>query len=453
MKARSQHLKAAPTAPTVFRSRYATVRVYTRRHINGCLFRSPDQQHCPCPKWIYLNAKGQKPKRLAAGTPSFTEASAEAQKLLRGCDPEIRAAREIVQPRLGIPIGEAVELYLAMLGRRDLAPRYLKSIVALLRAKDFSLRGRRRPRPRNPSLVDFLAGYNLAAQTPIVYAAQLSTTIVDRWATTWQANDLTAANLRNRAASFFKWLVRNGHLERSPFFTEVRKVRVGNRCGYFTDQQMERILSVVPFYIPNNRKPADNYAVRMRAFIELGRWGGMAIADIVRFSPGKNLNAENVLTYRRQKTRAVAKVLLPAELAERLRHIPAEAGSSPEEPFRFAGVDDESTRVRWHNRFQRICREAGILEIETELGRRRPPHAHMLRDTFAIDAISRGVDLANVAKMLGHATVEMTQKSYLFWIEKRVDYCIEDQRRALARTQLPTAAAAEITLGPNVTVH
>ena len=64
----------------------------------------------------------------------------------------------------------------------------------------------------------------------------------------------------------------------------------------------------------------------------------------------------------------------------------------------------------------------------------------MLRDTFAIDAISRGVSLENVAKMLGHATVQMTQHSYLFWITKRLDYCIEDQRTALTRLQAPVAA-------------
>jgi hypothetical protein len=35
--------------------------------------------------------------------------------------------------------------------------------------------------------------------------------------------------------------------------------------------------------------------------------------------------------------------------------------------------------------------------------------------------------------MLGHATTQMTQRSYLFWVQKRVDHCIEDQRAALAR--------------------
>jgi hypothetical protein len=35
--------------------------------------------------------------------------------------------------------------------------------------------------------------------------------------------------------------------------------------------------------------------------------------------------------------------------------------------------------------------------------------------------------------MLGHATSQMTEKNYLFWVKRRVDACIEDQRRGLDR--------------------
>jgi hypothetical protein len=38
--------------------------------------------------------------------------------------------------------------------------------------------------------------------------------------------------------------------------------------------------------------------------------------------------------------------------------------------------------------------------------------------------------------MLGHATTVMTQRSYLQWIKKRLDHCIEDQRQALTRVQV-----------------
>src|ERR1700681_825266 len=78
-------------APSRFElsNRFGTVRVYTRRHINGCTLDTPDHNHCSCPKWIYSKARGGKPAQKTASTPSFAEACELAQKILRGFDPEI----------------------------------------------------------------------------------------------------------------------------------------------------------------------------------------------------------------------------------------------------------------------------------------------------------------------------------------------------------------------------
>ena len=232
---------------------------------------------------------------------------------------------------------------------------------------------------------------------------------------------------------------------RLPLFSERIRLRAGNRCGYFSEGQMQKIYATLPFY----RTPfwpgefPAHYAERLGAMIDLGRWAGMAICDIVTFDPAKHLNSDNVLTYRRRKSHQIAVILLDPQVAARLRKIPAEPGSLPEQPLRFKGIAEERNRGVWRHRFQQLCERAEIGEIETEVGVARRAHPHMLRDTFAIDAITRGVSLDNVAKMLGHATVDMTQKSYLFWIKKRIDHCIEDQRRALARVQIAGEALPE----------
>jgi integrase/recombinase XerD len=180
----------------------------------------------------------------------------------------------------------------------------------------------------------------------------------------------------------------------------------------------------------------SRYSAHLGAFMDLGRWAGMAVADAARFAPSANLGANKVLTYRRVKSTQVAKILLDPAVAARLRSIPPEEGSDREQPFRFPSISEDLSRGIWRDRFQRLCAQAGITKIETEIGTVRKPHPHMMRDTFAIDAITRGVSLENVSKTLGHATVEMTQLAYLFWIEKRLDHCIEDQRAALARMQV-----------------
>jgi integrase len=426
--------KADQPNRTVFQSVHGTVRVYTRRHINGCQFTGPDFNRCTCPKWIYSKARGAKPVQAAAGTPSFTEACEVAQRKLRGFDPEIRAARQMAAPPApGISIADAVTRYLGVLGSRKITPRYLRSTEAVFIHRPARTKGGRAL--LNPSLLDFLAGLS----DPITRMEQLSTELLEDWSAAWLSNDLSSRLWRTVATSFFRWALGRGYLNRMPSFGEGLRSRAGNRCGYFTDAQYAQLLATLPFCRPTSGRSPANYAERLGAFMDLGRWGGMAVADIVRFNPAVNLSDNNVLSYRRTKTGQMAVVLLQVAVAARLRSIPAEAGSDPEQPFFFRKFSEEATRDRWRDRFQKLCAKAGIVEIETEAGATRLPHPHMLRDTFAIDAITRGVKLENVAKMLGHATTAMTQRSYLFWIQKRLDYCIEDQREALTRVQVPAA--------------
>lgn len=430
-------------------NQFGTVRVYTRRHIHGCRLPSPDHNHCSCPKWIYSKARGGKPVQKTACTPSFAEACGQAQTILRGFDPEISQARTLASPAPGISIEDALVRYYAVLRSRKLSPDYLGGVIT-------PVFDRRRPRPNdrgrravNTPLLDYLDGLNRGVADPITRVEQITGNLLDDWAAIWMTNDVTSKQWRTVATSFFRWAAGRDHplhpsllnrmTAKLPLFGEKMRVKVGNRCGYFPDEQFAKILAALPFYQAKRGLFPKHYAERLRAMIDLGRWGGMAMVDIVCFSPQVNLSSNHVLTYRRAKTEQVAVVLLDPAVAARLRSIPPEAGSLPDQPLRFADRTEDRSRGIWRDRFQKLCELAGITEIETEIGTRRRPHPHMLRDTFAIDAITRGVSLENVAKMLGHATVEMTQRAYLFWIAKRLDYCIEDQRAALARVQVATA--------------
>jgi integrase len=446
---------AEPAQKVVFASLYGIVRVYTRRHINGCSFTDPNQQRCSCPKWIYSNPKAGQAQRLAAGTPSFTEACEKAQKILKGLDPEIRAAREITNPAAGISIERAIEEYLSVLAGRKVVDRYLRIVGSYLRRRGPRKDGHKNAKTvLNPSLLDFLDRENLTSPDPITRMEQITSSVIKRWQTTWRANDLTCRILRIKAKSFFTWALEEGYLRRLPLFDKGQPLASGNRCGHFTDAEYTRIIEALPFFpVPRaghvreyKRPPITNYAARLRAFIEAGRWAGMAVRDIVLFSPARALEG-NVLAYRRHKNRRqknspVAVIELYPDVAKRLGSIPAEMGSSAEQPFRFQDSTPDQNCELWRQRFQKLCAFAGIKEIETEIGERRKPHPHMLRDTCAIDAITHGTKLENVAKMLGHATTDMTQRSYLYWIQKRLDSCLDDQRASLARrVQSPIGAA------------
>jgi site-specific recombinase XerD len=424
---------------TIFSSQHGAAHVYTRRHINGCQLTSPNENRCSCPKWIYSKPKTGKAAQQAAGTPSFTEACERAQKILKGFDPEIRAAREITSPEPGISIEAALERYLGVLRTRKLSESYIKgTILCVFPRRAVYRKGRRAV---NRSLLDFLDQANLRAVAPVIRLEQITGELLEDWAAGWQSNDLTSKMWRTVATSFFRWALTRGYLRQLPLFGRAPRIKPGNRCGYFSDEQYHRLMESVSFYQAKRGYMPANYSARLRAFMELGRWAGMAVADIVRFSPRINLADNNVLTYRRGKTGQMAVILLEPAMAARLRVIPPEEGSSADAPMRFPSMSETNNRGLWRNRFQKLCEKVEIGPIETEVGSIRVAHPHMLRDTFAIDAISRGVSLENVAKMLGHATVEMTQRSYLFWIEKRLNYCIEDQRTALTRVQVLSVPA------------
>src|SRR5271154_2914182 len=96
MRSQSKKPPAATAHNVIFSSLHASVRVYTRRHINGCTLQDDNQQNCRCPKWFYVSPRdGGAPYRKSIGTGDFTEACDEARKVLKGFDPEIREFRRL----------------------------------------------------------------------------------------------------------------------------------------------------------------------------------------------------------------------------------------------------------------------------------------------------------------------------------------------------------------------
>lgn len=444
MKKRSQRWRET--------SAYGTVRVYTPRHVNGCELRDPNACFCGCPKWVYAKPKVGKATQVSAKTPSFTEACVTAKRILDSFHPEIAAAREKNTTAAGIGIEDCLRLYEAALGRRAVTPLHIKHCMLLFdRRNQKEYRTKKdHGRALNISLLDFLDGENLAAREPVVRMSQITSNILDKWAAGWKTNDSTSRAWRGKVGAFLKWAQAHDHIERLPVFREKQKVRAGNRCGHFSDSQIAAMYAGLRFVQWKFHEKPKNYEARLGAFIDLGRYAGMAVVDIVHFNPKVNLSKSDILTYRRRKSGQIASILLASEAAARLRSIPLEDGADPEMPFRFPDTDVPTNTQTWRKRFQNLCAAVGITSVETELGTIHKPRPHQLRDSFAISAICNGVALPNVARMLGHASTQMTEAKYLFWVRRRLDACIEDQRKGLERAAL-AQQEAEPEAEPDVT--
>ena len=73
-----------------------------------------------------------------------------------------------------------------------------------------------------------------------------------------------------------------------------------------------------------------------------------------------------------------------------------------------------STVTHWQDDMRKLFKAAGI-ESEGHM------RSHRLRDTFAVDLLSKGVPMEEVSKLLGHDSVKTTEKSYARWAETRQD--------------------------------
>ena len=57
-------------------------------------------------------------------------------------------------------------------------------------------------------------------------------------------------------------------------------------------------------------------------------------------------------------------------------------------------------------------------------------HAHRFRDTFAVELLLSGVPIDQVAVLLGHSSVKITEKHYSPWVKARQDQLEAAVRKA-----------------------
>lgn len=71
-------------------------------------------------------------------------------------------------------------------------------------------------------------------------------------------------------------------------------------------------------------------------------------------------------------------------------------------------------------RFRKTIEEAGIKTI----------HFHVLRHTFATRCVERGIDIATLSKLLGHASIKLTLDTYTdsLWENRRAAVSILDKQ-------------------------
>ena len=191
----------------------------------------------------------------------------------------------------------------------------------------------------------------------------------------------------------------------------------------FTAEQFEQILWATEVY-PHKGIYGKVSGRRIKAFVLLLRYTGLRIRDVVGLRWLKDIQNVGVGEWRvflyTQKTGQGVYIRLSAEIAEEiettwmeideiLQTLRGERYNSLPDYIFWSGVGNiKSTVGDWQRSLGELFKLAGV-----------KGHAHMFRDTFAIDLLEGGVPIETVAVLLGHSSIRITERHYSPWVKSR----------------------------------
>jgi site-specific recombinase XerD len=240
----------------------------------------------------------------------------------------------------------------------------------------------------------------------------------------------TRVKLRERLRSFLRYCYEAQWLERIPPVTKFQMVETETQP--LEPEEYERLLEAVDRAIQGGdprRQTTKNCGRRdfeeeghlcltVRAFLQTMRWTGLAIRDALtlrrdalQYDEAKDLWR---VTTKRSKTGTPVSNPIPSAVAAEM--ISAHAlNSNPSYFFWSGNGKPQSATSNWGQRYIAPVFKAAGIESDGHLV------SHRLRDTFAVDLLSKGVPMEEVSKLLAHTSIRTTEKHYAKWSIGRQD--------------------------------
>jgi integrase/recombinase XerD len=161
------------------------------------------------------------------------------------------------------------------------------------------------------------------------------------------------------------------------------------------------------------RPAARRHPKEMTAAIELMRWTGVRVSDVINFPVGRIQTSHSGKGYRvvidaTIKTGAAGDIPIPNHVAELILSLPIKGECGGQRYWFWKCEGDQGTAT--------TNLKDDITAI-IKLAQRRQPFAHhctphSLRHTFAIQHLNTGVDIRQVSLWLTHTSIRTTEKSY-----------------------------------------
>jgi integrase len=181
----------------------------------------------------------------------------------------------------------------------------------------------------------------------------------------------------------------------------------------YTDEEVTAFLSEAE-RLSHGTHGYAKHPKTFRLLLELMLETGMRVGDAVRFDP-KRLEKGNhlwIYTYfPMKKRRAQQPKAIESFISDKLKNtIDQCQWLSKQLPFSYGAVSNPSRLANEvYERMQTIGARCGVKDC-------RP---HRLRHTFAVRALTRGMQLDDVSRLLEHSSVRTTERHYGAWVSTR----------------------------------
>jgi integrase/recombinase XerD len=282
-------------------------------------------------------------------------------------------------------------------------------------------------------LLDFLDLHNQGKPETerVLCAHQITGPLLNQWMGTWHSRTFwSKSKKRDNVIAFFdfciaqKWMRGTSGKDRGNPARGMAKI-VGRKDSSiptlpFTPAQFNSVLRACTTYDLSlqtvNKTEVMNKGTRLHALCNLMRWSGLAITDAVTLQRSR-LGKDDRLVLYRTKTGNPVTVLLPPQIADELRRVPAAPNAHPDYFFWSGKGKRNRAASTWQRALRRLWKLVKpALDLRDRDGKPIQAKSHMFRNSFAVELLKRGVSLEHVAMLLADSP-ETVRQHYYPWVD------------------------------------
>lgn len=348
-----------------------------RRHVEPCKSGNRSDPRCKCP--IYQEFRvGKKRFRRTLKTRNWQKA--------------LQIAREEELNGLPKPKSPTIE---------QAGERFLE---------DAKARGVREPTLYKFRLL-FQQMKTFAEDKGLVFVSDFDLESARQFRETWPNTNFGARKKLQELRTFFHFCTASKWISENPASLLKPGKTVAPQIIPITAEELEKILEACQSH-SNKRN-----AIRLRALLLLMRHTGLRIRDAVTLRRADIQDGRAIV--RTAKTGADIRCPIPPVLQDALDAVP------PGGEFYFwNGASKPKSAVGNYQRaLRRLFKSAKTPRV----------FPHLFRHTFATELLSTGSGLEDVARLLGHSSIRVTERNYSHWIKSRQDRLEESVKNTWAQ--------------------